>query len=350
MINHYDIENIRICAEKVLVDRKMPKADATLFVDSMLSADMCGVSTHGIKMLISYVHKIDKGELSFEHPIVVKQLPSFSVIDANNSIGAVSAAYAADLAIEKAKQYGIHTVFSRNSNTFGPGFYYSERIANAGMIGFVCSNSPAAMPAFNGLEVMLGTNPLAFSAPTKSYGNIVMDMATSVVAKSKFLTAKAKGDKLEPGWALDKNGNPTTDPDEGIQGFVLPMAGFKGYGLAMMIDIMSGFLSGAGYLNTVGKFYSQTGDCMNVGHMITAFNPELICDGDYLAEADKYIERIKRSKHRENNDIIVPGEDRKSRKKDAMENGITLTPDVVKQLESLFQTNLVLTNEGNSII
>ena len=206
----------------------MSNPDAITFVDSMLASDMCGVSTHGIRMLASYVQKIDKGEFSFDNAEIVKQLPSFTVIDARNSIGAVSAAYAVDIAIGQAKKNGIHTVFSRNSNTFGPGFYYAERIADAGMIGFICSNSPAAMPAVNGLEVMLGTNPLAFAAPTRSYGNIVMDMATSVVAKSRFGTAKAKGEKLEPGWALDKNGNPTTDPDEEIQGFVLPMAGFKG--------------------------------------------------------------------------------------------------------------------------
>ena len=340
MADRLNIALIREKSEAVLSSRGMPVRDASVFVDSMLSADMCGVSTHGIRMLPSYVQKIDRGEFSFDSPSIIKQLPSFTVIDAKNTIGAVSAKYAVDIAIEQAKDAGIHTVFSRNSNTFGPGFYYAEKIADVGMIGFACCNAPAAMPTFNGLEVMLGTNPLAFAAPTKSYGTIVMDMATSVVAKSRFGTAKAKGEKLEPGWALDKYGNPTTDPDEGIQGFVLPMAGFKGYGIAMMIDMMSGFMSGAGYLNGVGKFYSQDGVCMNVGHMIVAFNPELIYDGDYLSDADCYVERLRASKAVDGKQIVIPGEDRKRRRLEAEKSGIELTPDVVEKLEHLFEERL----------
>ena len=341
MINRrFDISYIRKKSEEVLVNHGMQSEDAAMFVDSMLSADMCGVSTHGIRMLPSYIQKIEKGEFSFETPEIVKQFPSFSVIDAKNTIGTVSALAAVEIAVEKARTSGIHVVFSRNSNTFGPGFYYTEKIAETGMIGFACSNSPAAMPVFNGLEVMLGTNPLAFAAPTKSYGNIVMDMATSIVAKSRFGTAKAKGEKLEPGWALDKYGNPTVDPDEGMQGFVLPMAGFKGYGLAMMIDMMSGFLSGAGYLNTVGKFYSQDGACMNVGHMIAAINPALIYDGDYLADADEYVNRIMSSKTIEGKTVVIPGDDRKRKKEESEKKGIELSPDVVDKLELLFGEQL----------
>ena len=341
MKKYYDIGFLRKASEKILIERGMPLKDAVVFVDTMLSADMCGVSTHGIRMLPSYIQKIEKNEYFFETPEILKQFPSFTIINANNSIGAVSASFATDIAIEQARISGIHTVFSRNSNTLGPCFYYVEKVAEAGMIGFLCCNSPAAMPVYNGLEAMLGTNPLAFAAPTKSYGNIVVDMATSVVAKSRFATAKSRGERLEPGWALDKNGHPTTDPDEGIQGFILPMAGFKGYGIAMMIDMMSGFISGAGYLNTVGKFYSNDGNCMNVGHMIVVFNPLLLYEGDYFADADKYIERLRSSKVIEGKNIIIPGEDRKARKKEAIINGICLTADVVEKLEQLFGEKLI---------
>ena len=340
MEKRFNIAFIRERSVKVLVKRGMDLKDATIFVDSMISADMCGVSTHGMRMLPSYIQKIDKGEFSFAAPAIIKQMSSFTVIDAKNTIGAVSAVYAARIAVEQAKASGIHTVFSRNSNTFGAGFYYVEMIANAGMVGFACCNAPAAMPAFNGLEVMLGTNPLAFAAPTKSYGPIVIDMATSVVSKSRFGTAKAQGKKLEPGWALDKFGNPTTEPDEGIQGLVLPMAGFKGYSIAMIIDIMSGLLSGAGYLNGVGKFYSQDGACMNVGHMIVAINPALIYDGDFLMDADRYVEKLKASKSIDGKKIIVPGENRRNRMIEANEKGIELTLDVVEKLEHLFEEKL----------
>lgn len=337
----YNIDRLRLLAEQVLTEKGMSAKDASVLADSMLSADACGVSTHGIRMLPSYVQKMERGEFSFGSPAIVKQMPSFTVMDARNVVGAVSAVCATKIAVEMAKTSGIHVVFSRNSNTFGPGFYYAEMMANAGMIGLACSNSPAAMPAYNGLEAMLGTNPLAFASPTKSFGNVVIDMATSAVAKSRFGTAKENGEKLQPGWALDKNGNPTTDPDEGIQGFVLPMAGFKGYGLAMMIDLVSGLLSGAGYLNKVGKFYSKDGECMNVGHVFAAIHPDLIYDGDYLTEADNYVKRITASKTVSEKSIILPGEDRKRKREEAMASGIELTESVVGKLEQLFGETLI---------
>lgn len=340
MNNRYNIENIRKHSESILVNRGFKCEDARVFVDSLISADINGVSTHGIRMLPSYLTKIDNNEFSKEHPSIIRQTPSFSIIDAHNSIGAISATYATNLAITQSKTNGIHTVFSRNSNTFGPGFYYAEQIANEEMIGLVCCNAPAAMAAYNGLEAMLGTNPFSFAMPTKSYGNVVMDMASSVVAKSRFATAKSKGEKLEPGWAIDKNGNPTIDPNEAIQGFVLPMAGFKGYGIAMLIDVLSGFLSGASFLNKVGKFYSTTGSCMNVGHMIMAFNPSVIYDGDFMTAADNYVETIRKSKVKEGSEIVLPGDDRVKNRKEAIKNGICLSLDVVEKLETLFGEKL----------
>lgn len=336
----FDIGFIRERSETVLIERGMPEKDATIFVDTMITADINGVSTHGIRMLPAYLQKIDRHEFSFETPIIVKQLPSFTVIDAKNTIGAISANYATDVAIKQAEVNGIHTVFCRNANTFGAGFYYTEKIAEKKMIGFVCSNAPAAMPAFNGLEAMLGTNPFAFTAPTKSGNNITMDMATSVVAKSKFATAKAKGQKLEPGWAIDKNGSPTIDPDEGIQGLILPMAGFKGYAIALMIDLLSGFLSGAGYLNDVGKFYSQDGKCMNVGHMVVAFNPDIIYEGDYWTDIEIYISKLRNSKSIENSDIVIPGDRKRTNRTESYKHGITLSEDVVKKLEQVFGKDL----------
>lgn len=337
---YYDIDFIRLHSEAVLKRKGMPENDATIFVDSMLSADMCGVSTHGIRMLFPYCEKIDRGDFSFKSPSVIQQKTSFSIIDASNTVGAVSACYAVNIAMEQAKVSGIHTVLSRNCNTFGPGFYYAEKIADNGMIGFVCCNSPAAMPAPNGLEAMLGTNPFAFACPTKSKGNIVVDMATSIVAKSKFAMAKSMNVSLEPGWALDREGNPTTDPDEGIMGFVLPMAGVKGYGIAMVIDIVSGVLSGAGFLNNVSKFYSKDGACMNVGQLFIAINPKLIYEGDFLSDMDKYVSILRQSKSVSGKVITIPGDGKTRRRGKAIKDGILLDPATVEKLGKLFNEPL----------
>lgn len=336
----YNIDKVRQLSVKALIDSNLKRDDAELVVDSMLEADINGVSTHGIRMLHAYVDKLKNGQFAIGNPQVVKDSPSFTVMDSNNIIGAISAAKASQICIEKAKEYGMHTVFAKNCNTFGPAFYYAEMMSKAGMIGFVCSNTPAAMPAFNGLEPMLGTNPLAFSCPSKSKGTITLDMATSIVAKSHFSTALANHEKLKEGWALDQNGNPTTDPMEAIKGFVLPMAGFKGYGIAMAIDILSGFLSGAGYLNKVNKFYSKDGKGMNVGQMFVAINPELVYEGDFLADMDGYIDILRGSKVMNGRNIAIPGDDRVSKRKMSLESGIELSEDTREKLELLFNTKI----------
>lgn len=340
MNRRYNVDYLRKACEKALISRGMPDKDASMFVDSMLSADMCGVATHGVRMLPAYIRKIDRGDFSFFDPVIIRQNTSYTILDAQNTIGAVSAVKAAKIAVEQAKTSGIHIVFTRNANTFGAGAFYVEKIANEEQIGLACCNAPAAMPVFNGLEPLLGTNPLAFAVPTKSYGHIVFDMATSVVAKSKFGVAKANGQMLEPGWALDKDGNPTIDPEKAIQGLVLPMAGFKGYGLALMIDIMAGVLSGAGWLNNVGKFYSQDGAYMNVGHMIMTINPALVYDGDFLVDMDRYVETLRTSRTIKGREIIVPGDRRKTQRDRAKEYGVELSTDVVNQLEQLFNMTL----------
>jgi len=336
----YDIEKIRSLSEQALIGCHLSKEEAALVVDSMLEADINGVSTHGIRMLYAYVDKLKSGQFSIAQPIVIKDSPSFTVMDSNNIIGAISAVKASSICIEKAKEYGMHTVFARNCNTFGPAFYYAEMMSKAGMIGFVCSNTPAAMPAFNGLEPMLGTNPLAFSCPSKTKGTITLDMATSIVAKSHFSTALANHEKLKEGWALDQNGKPTTDPMEAIKGFVLPMAGFKGYGIAMAIDILSGFLSGAGYLNKVNKFYSQDGKGMNVGQMFVAINPYMVYEGDFMKDMDEYINIIRSSKVMDGRKIALPGDDRINNRKMSIESGIELSDDTRVKLEKMFNTTI----------
>ena len=340
MENRYDIEFLRTESVKVLCKWGMTEDDAHVVVDSMLQADINGVGTHGIRMVYSYIHKFEKGDFSIGSAIVVKDSPAFTVLDANNAVGAVSAKKAIDICSEKAAQYGMHTVFARNCNTFGPGFYYAEELAKKGLIGFVCCNAPAAMPAFNGLEPMLGTNPLAFACPSKTKGTIVLDMATSIVAKSRFSVAMANGEKLQEGWAVDKDGHPTTDPVEAIKGFVLPMAGFKGYGIAMAIDILSGFLSGAAYLNKVNKFYSQNGGGMNVGQMFIAIDPKQVYDGDFEADMDEYINILRSSKVMEGRTIAIPGDDRIAKKETSLTKGIELSQDTVEKLESLFNVKL----------
>jgi len=337
----FDVNCIRENALRVLLQAGVEFENAQIIVDSMIEADMCGVSTHGIRMLPPYIQKITSKQFSNQEIEVLKSTPVFTTVDAKNCVGAVSAYKCMKIALDKSATSGIHIVFAKNCNTLGPAFYYAEMAAKEGKIGCVCCNAPAAMPAANGLEAMLGTNPFAFACPSKTKGMIVIDMATSIVAKSKFETARINGEKLPEGWALDKEGHPTTDPVEAIQGFVLPMAGFKGYGIAMMIDIISGVMSGAGYLNKVGKFYSKTGSAMNVGQMFMVIDPAQIYPGDFKEEMDNYILTLRSSKSCMGTEILLPGDDRIKARKFALQEGITIPKDTAEKLTELFGCELL---------
>lgn len=294
-----------------LIANGVREKDAEIVADCLVTADEYGVTSHGTAILPSHIQRIQRGGYNLNADIkVIKETAAFAVVDGDNSMGPVSAMFCLDYALEKCKQSGVFTVFSRNNNTFGPAFYYSLKAAEKGCIAFICSNSPAQMAPIGGCEKLLGTNPFATVIPVPDGDPIMVDMATSVVAKSKFKEYKAAGKQLPDGWALDNDGNPTNDPDKGMSGLVLPMAGFKGYAISMLIDIFSGLLSGASYLDKVGRFYSEDGSSMNVGFYMTVIDPVAVCGEEYNQEIREYVERIKNSKAAEGNQIALPGADR----------------------------------------
>ncbi len=332
MNSSFDVNSIRIESEKVLEKHGLSEEDSRIVIDTMLEADMAGISSHGICMLPTYIDKIENGYFSMEFPAIIKSTESFAVVDARNTIGVISANYCTKLVGKRAKKAGMYTVFSRNCNTFGTASYFTNKLAEDGLIGIVFSNFPAAMPVANGVEPKLGTNTVAFSCPSKSYGAIVIDTATSAVAKSKFGICRSEGKELPDGWDLNSAENPTNYSLSGIKGLVLPMAGFKGCGIAMIIDILSGALSGAVYLNKDNKFYSKTNEPMNVGYSFIAIDPSAVYDDDFLSLMDEYIERVREFKPAEGKTIIVPGDRRKLEKKRAEENDISFTSDSINKL------------------
>lgn len=334
-MGNFSIEKIRDLSISALTSSGFDNNKAKILTDIMIEADICGVHTHGIKMLPIYIDKIKQKKFNLNSISILKHTDSFTIVDASNTIGLLSAVDCTNIAIDNAKNNGIHFVLARNSNTLGPAFYYTEMMADKGLIGFVCCNAPAAMPVYNGLERKLGTNPFSFCCPSASKGNILVDMATSVVAKSKFIERKQKGLKLDNGWALDADGNPTVDPEKGINGLVLPMSGFKGYSIALIIDIISGLLTGSAYQEFVGKFYSEKGNCMNVGHLFIAIDPSILYGKDFYGAMDLYIDNLRNSKVVASKKITLPGDDRKENKEQSLKFGILVDDDIVKKLNEL---------------
>lgn len=332
LINAEKLKNILI---KLLIKLEINENDARNIIESYIEADLCGVHTHGIKVLPSHLEKI-KNNIYNIHPAikVLKENIGFSVLDGDNSIGPVSACYSMNLAIEEAKKKGIYFVFSRNNNTLGPAFVYNNLALKEGMIGITITNSPAAMAPTNGKSKLFGTNPIAISIPTQNEKPIILDMATSAVAKSKIKQALEENKKIPLDWATDINGNPTDKPQEAINGLLLPMAGYKGYGLAMIIDIISGVLSGAEFLNNVGKFYGND-KCMNVGFTFIVIDPKQIYGEDFYKQMDEYIKMIKSSESIGDKAIMIPGENRINTRNENIKRGIEFEEELLLKLQKI---------------
>ncbi len=334
--NRISHTRLRNTVNKILKASGLQSPDVKIVSDCLISSELNGVSSHGISVLDAHLHRIENGGYNINHEIkVLKHTSSFSIVDANNSIGCISAVYSMKVAIKKAKKNGLYAVFARNANTYGAAYYYAEMAAKCGLIGITFSNSPPAMAPWGGKEKLLGTNPFAIAIPGEGEEIILFDFASSKVAKSKIKQALDQGKKIPDGWANDLTGKPTNDPLEAIKGMVLPMAEHKGYGIALSLDILSGVLSGAAFLNNVGKFYSDDGKSMNVGQTFIAIDPIIIYGEDFYKVISQYCKKIRASNSVDGKIVRVPGDGKKANLKENMEKGILLDELTILRLQSL---------------
>ncbi len=328
-MERYLKDEIKSNTLRVLCQAGLDDIQAELFSEYMTQVELYGVKSHGLKTLKAHIQKIKSGGYNLAPSFsVTKETSAFAVIDGGNSIGIISGIKCVDYAMKCAEKSGVFTVFSFNNNTYGAAFYYALRAAQKGYICFTMSNSPSQMAAVGGCDKILGTNPFAVAIPAKKNSPIIMDMATSVVAKSKINEYVEKGLPIPEGWALDKDGNPTTDAQTALNGLMLPMSGFKGYGISMAIDVIAGLVSGAAYLGKVGRFYSPENKGMNVGFTFVVINPEVVCGKDYYDDMDLYIESIRGGRAIEGGKIVLPGDDRLENYESNLKNGICVPQNV----------------------
>lgn len=333
----YSVDELKNKTVLLLEKYGLDKKQAVSVADCFVTADACGVKTHGLAVLPSHINKLKNSAYNLSPSLEAeKSTNAFALIDADNSIGPYSASYCMNYAIKKAKAEGIFTVFSKHCNTYGPAFYYTYLAVKQGLIGITFSNSPVAMAAWGGSKKLLGTNPLAVGIPGKNEGPILYDIATSKVAKSKINKARLENKKIPADWALDENANPTTDPLEAIKGFVLPMAEHKGYGLALVLDMLSGMISGSGYSTGVNKFYSENNQCMNVGQTFIAIDPKIVMDDDFYNCTDDYIQKIHSNHSVGDNRVVFPGEHKLDNLNHSLQYGISYEVNVEESLEALF--------------
>lgn len=336
----FPAERLREWTEEILRSIGVERDDAALFTDSMIEANLRGVDTHGItRILCVYVERIERGVMSAKTRLdVVRDKPSTVLIDCHNSIGQVGAAKAMAMTIGKAAVTGVAFSAVRHSNHYGMAAYWAMQALPQGMIGFSSTNAPAAMAPTGGRTALFGTNPLAVAIPAAKELPVVLDMATTVVARGR-INLYAKQDKpLEAGWAFDERGVPTTDPHAALKGLLAPIGGYKGYGIALAIDFLCGILTGSNYgAHFPGFLADNMTEPTDVGSVFAAVNVESFMDlAEFTATIDRAIGEVKTSAKAEGAArIYIPGEIEFETKAQRLVTGIPIPDSVVEDFVAL---------------
>lgn len=287
----------------------VPEEHARIQMGALLDADQKGVTTHGIFRLPRYVEQVHKGFVHSKPEIqFVKEGPIVKVLDADHGLGAVVSNLAMEEALNISSKKGVGVVAVRRSNHFGTAGYFAEMAAMRNQIGIVFTNTSPLIAPTGSKKPIVGNNPWSISAPSSLEHPITLDMANSIAARGKMRIAAQKGEQIPFGWALDREGQPTTDPLEAIKGIILPIGGHKGYGISLMIEILAGVLTGSDFgENMVNADDNQK---RNVGHLFIALNIEHFMDMDeFKSRMDELIGAVKNAPRiNEEQEVFLPGE------------------------------------------
>ncbi|MBP8718071.1 MAG: Ldh family oxidoreductase [Candidatus Atribacteria bacterium] len=341
MINEAKLRDIAI---EILKAYGENEADSSLVADCLVKADMRGISTHGTYLLIPIFDRIQAGMLNVPTKVkVIKENNAITILDGGNGLGQIAARRAMEKSVEQARKFGIAFTSVQNTNNISFLGYYTEIASQNGMIGLAATNAAPALAPWGSSEPFIGTNPFSVSIPAKEQKPIILDMSSSVVARGKIRQAQRNKKSIPLGWALDAEGNPTTDPEEALKGTLLPIGGPKGSGLAMVIDILAGMLSGAKYGPEVKTFHKLEGPC-GVGIFCVAINIEYFLKlAEFTSKVDSYIDSIKILKKVKGvSEIYLPGEIEFLKEEKAKKEGIELA------LPTLEKLNDILSKIGSS--
>jgi LDH2 family malate/lactate/ureidoglycolate dehydrogenase len=316
----------------------VPADDAEILADSLVEADVAGTSTHCVSRLAIYLKRIAKGLINPKAALrVERQRGGTLAVDAGNGLGQVQASKVLDKLIAMARENGVASATVRQSQHFGALSYYCNRAADEGMILLATSNCEPSMSPAGGCEAFFGTNPIAMSFPTGKGFHVKVDLATSLVARGNIIAAQKRGERIPEGWALDVDGNPTTDASAALAGTVLTMAGHKGYALALMVEVLSGVMSGAAVGSDIGSMYKHLDRKQDVGHFFCLFDVTAFMELDeFKARIDSMIDRIKSCRKRPGvEEILVPGERSSRTAAERRLNGVPVDAATLAELREL---------------
>src|SRR3954447_6775930 len=330
---------IRSLIEDALATAGLPRPDATVCARLMGEADLTGADAHGAFPLPQYVRRLKAGGFNPKPNIAVtRSAPATALVDGDNALGHLVMSRAADTAIMMARETGVAWVGVRRSNHAGPAGLYAEMPAAAGMIGIYAAGANANhMAVWGGADPLLGTNPLAIGVPSGA-GPMVLDMATTVVSYGTVKNYALQGRPMQPGWMMNTaTGEDIIDAKRAAEGLLLPIGGYKGSGLAVMLGLLAGPLNRAVFGRDVIDFNADDASETNTGHFILALDiARFLSVDEYKAEVDRHVRELKESKRLPGVDEIrMPGERRLACRNDRLRNGVPLSAALLAQLDKL---------------
>jgi LDH2 family malate/lactate/ureidoglycolate dehydrogenase len=312
----------------------LERAAAATVAETLVHASLRGVDSHGVARVPVYAERLLAGGINTRpHPRVEREAGAIALLHGDDGPGQVAGVLAADRSIALARRFGLGAVAVRRSNHYGAAGFYAIRAAQAGLIGLSASNADPYVIPFGGREPALGTNPIAFAAPLPTGGVLCLDMATSQVAVNRIFNARDEGRAIPADWGVDAAGRATTDP--AAVAAAVPLGGYKGYGLAVMVEALSGILAGAGVAHAVGRLYGDDAAPQDVGHFHLALDPAPLADGfaERLAALLATLHAAPPGPgHAE---VLVPGEPEERTAAQRARTGIPLTPHVWAALREL---------------
>jgi LDH2 family malate/lactate/ureidoglycolate dehydrogenase len=308
-------------------------------VDILLTGEMMGIPTHGMIRVPEYIRRIGLGGINVAPEIRVdRRAPALAVVDADNALGPVAGTRALMAALEMAQEAGIAYVGIAESNHFGPLAPYALQACARSMALIVGSNATTTMPPWGGAEARIGNNPLCIAISNPDGAHFILDMAMSVAARGKIRRALREGIAIPEGWAVTRDGRPTTDPEEALEGYLLPMGGHKGSGLSQAVDLLAGLLPGGAFLTGISSWIDNPGAPQRTGHFFIAIDAARLHGPGYGRAVQEFLRIITSTPPADpEQPVVYPGQLEQQRLAAALRDGVALPAALLAEIRALTQ-------------
>jgi LDH2 family malate/lactate/ureidoglycolate dehydrogenase len=333
-------ETLQAFAEAILIKAGVPARDARTGAAVLLQSDAAGIASHGLSRLPLYMERIELGLVNLKPQIrILKESPISMLVDCDNGMGIINVPKIQQMAMDKVRKSGIFAVSMRHSTHYGAGSYYALRALEQDLFSLlVTSTTPCVAPTGGMGPPLIGTNPVTITVPAGKEKPIVLDMATTTVPMGKLQAAAREGHKIPFGWALNEDGLPTDDPAQGLLGTLLPIGDYKGYGLAVIIDILCAVLSRSSFGSDIGRLINDPAPKPeDIGHFLLLLDVSVFRPLDeFKAEVDRYIRTMKNAPKAPGiKEIFLAGEIEFNKMEEYRRDGVPVTEALGEQLLGL---------------